>query len=637
MPTVVEELVIGLGYKTDTKSLDKASKAAEKSAEKAEKAFKDTGKEIEKVSDQIFETQDKNTKRALKAQLRALKKRQKAQKDTARVARETAKKAQGAAGRVARSNREAAQKVRGQWKRAGKFVGLSFAAMAVASVAALAKIGMNVIENVREMDKWTAKLGASAQEVQKLDIVAKDLNIDIDNSREAIKTLRENLGELDRIGTGPALDSLGSLGIKLEEIKDLGVEDQLALLSTALAEVEDPAKQLSIAIELMGEDGAALLPLLKKDSAEIRRLGQEAEKSGRILSDEMIANTKEVDRTLVKMKGSLEAGATAIAAELAPAAKDISKDIDGWIDQNQELIKQDIPEVVKGIAEAMRLVVNLGSSFVGVFADAKRGLEDLADGVVDFGDKLGFGVLVRLGLVSEEAAAASQRRVKTRGVSTGGFSEETFSSELREGENLFSTAVDAENTEAAQAAQRAKRRGTFERKEKNKGGKTKDQREAEKAAAIALARVAETGLEDDIRRLAGGVGLGETAIKQAIKAAQGQFQRGAVESVAREAGVSVLSGLSGVDLAAQQKDPLLSALFGDGGQPDVPLSKIAQNKQPQVLISNITNNFNVDVNNRIDGSGDPVSVAENVADKFREMFDNEVAQASKFAKVNFAR
>src|SRR5690606_8077648 len=117
-----------------------------------------------------------------------------------------------------------------------------------------------------------------------------------------VKTLRENLGEMERLGSGPAVDSLATLGLTLRDLQGLGAEDQMAVLAEALGRLPNQAQRVSVALELMGEDGGALLPLFAQGADGIRRFGDEAERMGAVLSDDAIAEAREFQATLTSLK-----------------------------------------------------------------------------------------------------------------------------------------------------------------------------------------------------------------------------------------------------------------------------------------------------------------------------------------------
>ncbi len=155
----------------------------------------------------------------------------------------------------------------------------------------------------------------------------------------------------------------------------------------------------------------------------------------------------------------------------------------------------------------------------------------------------------------------------------------------------------------------------------------------EELAAVEQAR---TLFGEEFTRLGSRAGATEKAQAAALQAASQSLLAGASESVARKAGLGQLSSLTGAEFGGGQ-DKLLSELLGDEQQPDVTLGEITKGAQPQTLVSNITNNFNFDINQTIDGAGEPGEVGNSIVQAFRDLFEGEIAAASKSTKIIFAR
>jgi len=716
--TVVEELLIGLGYRTDTKALDDARKKARAAAKDAEKAYEESGKAvqaaqahvasvgkkaaadlkaahkktaeaIERAQEQVSAATTKEAKVAAQAVLRQTKKMAAAYPESAREAGDAAKpqardaldaaKKTAGAAKVAyqaaeQAARDAASAAKdaldGQEKKANdireklvkgaKRVGVGLAAAGAAAAGGIALYTDHLVTSGRELDLWTEKTGASARELQRLEKAGERVNVPVDNMREGMKTLRENLGELARLGTGPARDALGSLGISLDEIKNLGAEDQIKLISDSLIEMtadlepaEAKSKQLSLAIELMGEDGAAMMPLLSQGGDAIAGLGDAAEKAGQIMDDDMIATTRELDAAMKDASAVVEGTGLAIARELLPMVQDATQDFQSWLAENDELIKQDIPQVIGQIAEAFGFVADMVGKAISGIASFSRWLDDVGESAI----------LDKIASLGGETRTVAQRGIGAQAAAgeletvagNGAAAVEALAEAHRQRQDA--AAVDnmaaalasladqqtAENKGRATAAARRQKGRAFERGELAKakgggGGKSAKDREAEEALAEALVQVRTSGLEEDLQALGARAGATDTAIQSATEAAAKQFIAGASRQVAKKAGVGVLSTLTGVDLGKKQTDPLLSAIFGDDTLPDVPISELERGQTPQVLISTINNTYNVEVPIQVHGAGrDPASIADEIDDRFHQLFANEVAAVSKMSKVVFAR
>lgn len=232
----------------------------------------------------------------------------------------------------------------------------------------IADMAKSMAGATHEAELLARQVGVSMESSQAMLQGFRRLRVPTDRAADAIKTLQENLGELQRIGTGPAKDSLGSLGLTLDDFIGKDMEGRLGIFAEALKNVEDPSKQLSIALEVMGDAGGDLLPALQKGAGGVKELTDAARASGAVLDDTAIAKARELDRTVADMEQQLEGARNEILLKLLPAAKDAAKRMGEWIDENDEFIKQDLPAFAEDIAGAFG---NVATSIAHVTAEWK--------------------------------------------------------------------------------------------------------------------------------------------------------------------------------------------------------------------------------------------------------------------------
>lgn len=227
------------------------------------------------------------------------------------------------------------------------------AAGIVAIGGGLAALANHAATSAVEIRKWSDRIGESNKNVQFLKFVAGQAGAEFDETAEAVKTMRENLGEMQRLGTGPAVDALMSLGLSMKDIIDLPMDKQLGVVGDALNSLQNDSKRLSVAIELMGEDGARLLPLFRKGSQGVAELRQEFESAGIAISDSGIEKSAEMAQEMAKLRQQLSNVAVEVGSALLPHVKKLGDGISRWVERNDGFIKQDLPNKIGEIADAM--------------------------------------------------------------------------------------------------------------------------------------------------------------------------------------------------------------------------------------------------------------------------------------------
>lgn len=246
----------------------------------------------------------------------------------------------------------------------------------MAVVAGVDLVG-GFIDSTAALDTWARKMGTTTQELQRLEFAGASVGAEADNTREAFKTLTENLGELERVGSGPAVDSLATLGLTLADFEGKDATEQMGLFADAMQRLPNDAQRVSVALEVMGEDGGALLPLFQKGSQGIEELAGKADRLGLVLDEGAVRAAKDAKIALGEMAAQARAVGNSIAAKLAPKVTEVVGRIQGWYEQNQDIIDQKIGQFVEGLIPAFERTVEV----VGKVIDVGTALVDMFGGL----------------------------------------------------------------------------------------------------------------------------------------------------------------------------------------------------------------------------------------------------------------
>lgn len=656
MATVIEELVLAIGYKVDSAALDRAAKAANSNAKKTEEEYKKAAREVELAQKRLAAAVDEASKAAAQSAL-----------DAATKSRDAAKDALEDMGREAeKTSKHIGEQIGGALKK----IGTAFAAVGIAGAAALGGLVIHGIETAKEIDVTANKLGLTTTELQRLEQAAMASDGSSEAMRKTIGKLREGLGELASTGGGPAKDTLGALGLSLSDLANIPVEQQLGKIGDALNLVQDPAKRTSIIMRLLGEDGLQLQTTLAGGTAGIAALGDAAQRSGNVMDASLVASAVRVEDRMRVAKTQIAAVGLTIFEELLPSVEEMATGTGNWVDENEDLIKQDLPDLMRATAEAAGALVSVLASIARGLSDVRTGFQKWRLEVADSDGWVGNIDRTILGWQGKERDStgnivdAGKGRSKFNAQSRAEYADDSMwesTSEFdRGGVNVDPAAnaarvqaqVDAMRAQAAAAggaaiSQRAQRNraAKFEadaRKAAAGGGgggkgKTAEQRAAEAALAAAYVQLKTAGVEDELRAMGVRAGASDMAVDAALKSAAESAAKGTSRKVFRGAGVSSLSSSTGVDLSKRQSDPLLSAMFGEDMLPDVPLSELERGQQPQVLISTINNTYTVSVPISVDGARDPMAVATDVREQFETVLREKLSAVSRFSKVVFDR
>jgi hypothetical protein len=575
---------------------------------------------------------------------------------------------------------QAARKVETSWKGVGKVVAAGIATIGTAVVGAAAGLFALADKSTKTADaiaKASRNAGIAADEFQRLAHAGNLSDVSTQTLGRTVQTLNRQILEAQRGGVTPFSESLATVGLELDDLRGSATEN-LGTLFDALNRIPDEGDRAALAVELLGKGGREMGSLIAGGSAELRAMGDEAQRLGLIIDEEALAASEEFQDSLTRMEGALGSIARDIGISVAPAIDDVVTQTTEWAAANREVIATDLESSARGLGDAIVSLLPLLAQMVGLIGDAASEWALLAEaanltpeqvaaetgrtvdssgwaaakgavggpikafgtlvsgGDVEASDFVGGPIGAALGLFGGdegrgEAAEIIRNRRRIQG-------DAARSKRKREAdrERLNLAPFDVQGPTVGEGGLKYNpRTGKYEReKKRGGGGKRKGATPDFEAEDFELLE-AEDMFGADLDRLAARVGATPEQRQAALEAASSSLAGNASPSVALKAATSRLSSLTGVDVSPS-KDPMMSEIFGEN-VPDIELSKLAMGAQPQTLIATINNTFNTEIANEINGAGNPADVASQVVQTFKTVIEGTIAKSTKTAGVPWAR
>lgn len=154
----------------------------------------------------------------------------------------------------------------------------------------------------------SAKTGVSMTALQRWEYAAKQSGNTLDQVVTASLQLSKRIEEGDR----EVQEAIAGLGLSMASLQQLRPEDQFNAVAEALAKTSDQGQRASAAMALFGRSGADLLPTL---TADMKALGDEAERLGVIVDEQTLQAMDELGDSWQKMK---DAGRGLLAEVISP-------------------------------------------------------------------------------------------------------------------------------------------------------------------------------------------------------------------------------------------------------------------------------------------------------------------------------
>lgn len=257
----------------------------------------------------------------------------------------------------------------------GKINGFVAAATAgLAAVGAAAALSFGKIREAadRADQAWkdSQSLGVPIGELGRLSYAADMSGVAYDALATAVRKGSQNIGEAVSKGSGKAADGFKALNVGLKN-SDGSTRSFSAILGDVAERfrvMPNGVGKTSLAMDIFGKSGAALIPMLNEGRAGIKALGDEAQRLG-LVFDEKTARSAEVfNDNLQRMSMVLTGLWNKVLAQVIPAFSDLSGKM---FDATQEGGGLDM--VARGISTAM----NVMARAVGFVFDHLSDLFDL--------------------------------------------------------------------------------------------------------------------------------------------------------------------------------------------------------------------------------------------------------------------
>ena len=180
----------------------------------------------------------------------------------------------------------------------------------------------SVNSSLDTLGDFSARTGVSVEVLQGYSLAAKLAGVDTEQFLGAVQKLAVNIGKAT---PGDALDkSLRGINLSLQELRGLSPEDQFSAIGAAISELPTAADRAAAAVEIFGQQGAALAPLFADGIGSLKELEAEGRKLGAIVSDVQVDNVDEMNKAFDKVRATVQGIVGQVLGNLAPAVTDVT-------------------------------------------------------------------------------------------------------------------------------------------------------------------------------------------------------------------------------------------------------------------------------------------------------------------------
>ncbi len=326
----LEEMTKTFGENSEEARRAAAELNSQKNAvEKAEKAYNG------------YQVQLNNTQAELNKTTKKLEETEKAAKDLKnlklkdlmpeKVAKEVEKVAQGfkkvasEAGKAA----GAAAKIGGQAitksLQAGTKALTAYTSAATAAGTAIVKMTGDAAAWADDLNTLSKQTGLTTTELQKMEYAAKLIDVDTDTITKSMAKLTKNMTSTSDQVKG-AFDALG-VSVRDQNGDLRNNQEVFNEIINALGEVENETERDNLAMQLFGKSAQELNPLILGGADALKKLGDEAEAAGLIMSQDALDSLNAYNDSLDTLKANAEVSGKIIATSFAQRLKTLTDSV----------------------------------------------------------------------------------------------------------------------------------------------------------------------------------------------------------------------------------------------------------------------------------------------------------------------
>lgn len=255
-----------------------------------------------------------------------------------------------------------------------KMVGIGFAAIGTAAVAAGVKLIGSSLQQADALAKLSKQTGITVESLSGLGFAAEQSGIDQQFLADRLVNLQRRAFKSTE-SVNSYTKAFQTLGVNVTDssgnLKD--TETLLLEVADAFAGMEDGTAKAALATEIFSNQGVKLIPLLNQGAAGINKSKDEAESFGQVMTKETALAAEQFNDNLNKLKKTLQGVGNVILAELAPTMVDLTERTVAWVKESEAVsfIGQLFSVVFKTIVTAAKV-------FVGQLKNIIIGLRTLA-------------------------------------------------------------------------------------------------------------------------------------------------------------------------------------------------------------------------------------------------------------------
>lgn len=207
--------------------------------------------------------------------------------------------------------------------------------------------------------------GTAVEQISALKYAAEQSGVSLDHVVMAFKYMSKAI-ESGELGAHPAAaKAIAAIGLSVEDLRKMDSEGRIEAIADAIKNIKDPALKETVSQAIMGRGGDRLIPWLDLGSQGIKKMTDEAQAMGFVMSNDAAQGALAMERELTKLWTMVKFVSFTIIDTMAPILRQLSKTILSMSKPIQQWIK-DHKGLATVIAATGVALVTLGGALIGI-------------------------------------------------------------------------------------------------------------------------------------------------------------------------------------------------------------------------------------------------------------------------------
>ncbi len=251
----------------------------------------------------------------------------------------------------------------------------------VAATAAAAALLTTTNNAIREFNSLANSLNLTYNQLARLRAVSEGANLETDMMIDLAKTLNEQIGEAAN-GNKDFEESFKKLGLSMDTLLKMGVDEQLLVVADALGNVTSQADKAQIGATLFGDNW---LSALKLTEVNVKTLVSEFDKLSPKLDDLDVSRAIEADKEFDKLIANLRTTTEIVSSDLSPAFTVATRNLNA-------MFNVDGSDLENNMSVLTFLSIEFGAQLINIFTATNGIVKIIAASVGTLGNMIVMGL-----------------------------------------------------------------------------------------------------------------------------------------------------------------------------------------------------------------------------------------------------